>query len=111
MKNCLTRAEAYRLQPFLCALPAPNLTAANRYTSSLRPRAYPAPHLNNQKIVQIFSVFSIAKNSNMSYNTFGRLLQKFSLKTRFFSEQKAGCAHPIDDSNISVVRKEYHYDG
>ncbi len=55
----------------------------------------------------------------MSYNTFGRLLLKLTQKTWFFSEQKAGCAHPVDDScvhpvdgsNIPVVRKEYHYDG
>jgi len=47
----------------------------------------------------------------MSYNTFGRLLQKFTQKIRFFSEQKAGCAHPVNDSNIPVLRKEYHYDG
>jgi hypothetical protein len=84
MKSCLTRAEAYRLQPFLCALSAPNLAAANRYTSFLHPRAYPAPHLNNEKIVQIFFVFSIAKNPEMSYNTLGRLFAKIHAENAVF---------------------------
>ncbi len=55
----------------------------------------------------------------MSYNTLGRLLPKIHAEYAVFAEQKAVCAHPmdescvhpVDDSNISVVRKEYHYDG
>jgi hypothetical protein len=60
-------------------------------TNTLTPcgnQAYPAPPLNNEKIVKIFLVFAIAKNPEMSYNTLGRLLQKITQEMRFLWNRK-----------------------
>jgi hypothetical protein len=73
--------------------------------------AYPGRKAaHTQKFCLIFPSFSIAKKPDMEYNAFSNNKAMLTQQIRKSAEHKAGCAHPIDGSEISVARKEYHYE-